>query len=140
MGLSEFDPAAREQVLWNAGRKVEAKRAFKPRQIWVIRLFLDQHGRGRERALFDLAHREQASRMRSGEDQDWRYLLRSENPSTGQVVQQKTGRPVQFELMDDARTSRSLSQPNEILIAFRWLVKNKVIRPRGTRLRSQARR
>ena len=55
MGLSEFDPAARERVSWNAGRKVGAKRALKPRQIWAIRFFLDQHGRVRDRALFDLA-------------------------------------------------------------------------------------
>ena len=55
MGLSEFDPAARERVSWNAGRKVGAKRALKPRQIWAIRFFLDQHGRTRDRALFDLA-------------------------------------------------------------------------------------
>jgi hypothetical protein len=55
MGLSEFGPAAREQVSWNAGRKVGAKRALKPRQIWVIRFFLDQHGRVRDRTLFDLA-------------------------------------------------------------------------------------
>ena len=33
MGLSEFDPAARERVSWNAGRKVYAKRTLKPRQI-----------------------------------------------------------------------------------------------------------
>ncbi|SMP81123.1 hypothetical protein SAMN06296065_11630 [Novosphingobium panipatense] len=55
MGLSEFDPAARERVTWNAGRKIGAKRALKPRQIWAIRFFLDQHGRIRDRALFDLA-------------------------------------------------------------------------------------
>jgi hypothetical protein len=33
MGLSEFDPAARERVSWNAGREVDAKGALKPRQI-----------------------------------------------------------------------------------------------------------
>jgi hypothetical protein len=54
-GISEFDPAARERVSWNAGRKVGTKRALKPGQIWAIRFFLDQHGRGRDRALFDLA-------------------------------------------------------------------------------------
>jgi hypothetical protein len=40
---------------WNAGRKVSAKRALKPRQIWAIRFFLDREGRLRDRALFDLA-------------------------------------------------------------------------------------
>jgi integrase len=103
--LSEFDPAARERVSWNAGRKVGAKRALKPRQIWVIRFFLDQHGRIRDRALFDLAI---DSKLR-GCDRvkirisdivcDWKIRSRAT------VVQQKTGRPVQFELMDDARAS-----------------------------------
>ncbi|MDR7157250.1 hypothetical protein J2W40_004098 [Sphingobium xenophagum] len=55
MGLSEFDPAARERVSWNAERKVGAKRALKHRQIWAIRFFLDQYGHVPDRALFDLA-------------------------------------------------------------------------------------
>ena len=55
MGMSEFDPAASDRRAWNAGRKVGAKRALKPRQVWAIRFFLDQHGRLRDRALFDLA-------------------------------------------------------------------------------------
>jgi len=33
MGYSEFDPTARERPPWNAGRKVGAKKALKPRQI-----------------------------------------------------------------------------------------------------------
>jgi hypothetical protein len=55
MGKAEFDPVAREIRRWNAGRKVGAKRALKPRQVWAIRFFLDQHRRHRDRALFDLA-------------------------------------------------------------------------------------
>ncbi len=55
IGLSEFDPAFGERVSWNAGRKVGAKRALKPRQIWAIRFFLDQYRRARDRAFFDLA-------------------------------------------------------------------------------------
>ena len=55
MGMSEFDPGAREQRAWNAGRKVGAKRPLKPRQVWAIRFFLDQQRRVRDRALFDLA-------------------------------------------------------------------------------------
>jgi hypothetical protein len=46
-------PATRQA--WNAGRMVGAKRALKPKQIWGIRFFLNQHGRLRDRALFDLA-------------------------------------------------------------------------------------
>lgn len=39
----------------NAGRTVGAKRALKPKQIWEIRFYLNQHRRLRDRALFDLA-------------------------------------------------------------------------------------
>lgn len=55
MGLSQYDPVSQERRAWNAGRKVGAKRALKPRQIWAIRFFLDREGGLRDRALFDLA-------------------------------------------------------------------------------------
>jgi hypothetical protein len=55
MGRSQYDPDAQERRAWNAGRKVGAKRALKPRQVWAVRFFLDQHRRVRDRALFDLA-------------------------------------------------------------------------------------
>lgn len=105
MGLSEFDPAARERVSWNAGRKVGAKRALKPRQIWAVRFFLDQHGRIRDRALFDLAI---DSKLRGCDLVKIRIsdiVCDRKIQTRATVVQQKTGRPVQFELMDDARAS-----------------------------------
>ncbi|MFK4875131.1 hypothetical protein [Novosphingobium sp. ZW T3_23] len=55
MGLSEFDPADRERVSWNAGGKNGAKRALKLRQTWAIRFSLYQHGRIRDRLFLDLA-------------------------------------------------------------------------------------
>jgi hypothetical protein len=36
MGHSEYDPVAKEQRPWNAGRKLGAKRALKPQQVWAI--------------------------------------------------------------------------------------------------------
>lgn len=103
--MSEFDPAAAERRAWNAGRKVGAKRPLKPRQVWAVRFFLDQHRRVRDRALFDLAI---DSKLRGC---DVVKIKIGELVSGGRirtraiVVQQKTGRPVQFELMDDARSS-----------------------------------
>ena len=55
MGMSEFDPTASDRKAWNPGRKVGAKRPLKPRQVWAIRFFQDEHRRVRDRALFDLA-------------------------------------------------------------------------------------
>lgn len=105
MGMSEFDPAAREQRPWNAGRKIGAKRALKPRQVWAIRFFLDQHRRMRDRALFDLAIDSKLRgcdvvKMKIGD-----LVMGGQVRARAIVVQAKTGKPVQFELMADARAS-----------------------------------
>ena len=105
MGLSEFDPAARERGSWNSGRKVGAKRALKPRQIWAIRFFLDQHGRTRDRALFDLAIDSKLRGCDLVKIKIGDIVCDRKIRTRAIVVQQKTGRPVQFELMDDARAS-----------------------------------
>jgi hypothetical protein len=55
MGHSEHDPATKERHPWNVGRKVGAKRALKPQQVWAIRFWLDRERRLRDRAMFDLA-------------------------------------------------------------------------------------
>jgi hypothetical protein len=55
MGHSESDPGAEHRKPWNAGRKLGAKRALKPQQIWAIRFWLDRERRLRDRAMFDLA-------------------------------------------------------------------------------------
>jgi integrase len=105
MGISEFDPGATDRQAWNAGRKVGAKRALKPKQIWGIRFYLDHHRRLRDRALFDVAI---DSKLRGC---DVVRLKIGDMVSGGQirtratVTQTKTGRPVQFELLSDARAS-----------------------------------
>ncbi len=104
MGKSEFDPAGNRPA-WNAGRKVGAKRALKPRQVWAIRFFLDQHRRMRDRALFDLAI---DSKLRGCDVVKVRIgdlVLDGQVRNRAIVVQSKTGKPVQFELMQDARAS-----------------------------------
>src|SRR5665213_806964 len=105
MGHSEYDPANRELRAWNAGKMVGAKRALKPQQVWAIRFWLDRERRLRDRALFDLAI---DSKLRGCDVVKVRI---GDLVSGGQirmraiVVQQKTGRPVQFELLEPARAS-----------------------------------
>ncbi|CAA7627288.1 tyrosine-type recombinase/integrase [Magnetospirillum sp. SS-4] len=102
MGHSEYDPGAKA---WNAGRKIGAKRALKPQQVWAIRFWLDQNRRLRDRATFDLAI---DSKLRGC---DIVKIKIGELVSGGRVrsraivIQQKTGRPVQFELLETARNS-----------------------------------
>lgn len=105
MGYSRYDPAMQARPAWNAGKMVGTKRPLTQKQIWAIRFFLEREGRLRDRALFDLAIdsklrgcdlvRIKIGDLVSGADIRTRAI----------VVQQKTGRPVQFELTADVRAS-----------------------------------
>ena len=55
MGHSDLDPAIHDRRPWNVGKNVGAKRPLKPRDIWMIRFYLDEHKRLRDRVLFDIA-------------------------------------------------------------------------------------
>ncbi|KTR83463.1 integrase [Novosphingobium barchaimii] len=105
MGHSDLDPAVHERRPWNAGRHVGPKRALKARDIWAIRFFLDEHKRLRDRALFILAIDSKLRgcdlvKIKIGDVVSGGHIR---NRST--VIQQKTGRPVQFEIMTEARKS-----------------------------------
>jgi integrase len=105
MGHPAYDPATKGRQAWNAGRKLGAKRALKPQQVWAIRFYLDRERRVRDRAMFDLAI---DSKLRGC---DIVKLKIGDLVSGGRVrsraivTQRKTGRPVQFELLELARTS-----------------------------------
>ena len=105
MRHSEYDPAAKDRRPWNAGRIIGTKRALKPQQLWAIWFWLDRERRLRDRAMFDLAI---DSKLRGCDvvkikigDLVSGGVIRSRTI----VVQQKTGRPVQFELLEPARGS-----------------------------------
>lgn len=105
MGHSAYDLGVDERPPWNLRRKLGAKRALQPKQVWEIRFRLDRERRLRDRALFDLAI---DSKLRGCDLVKIRIgdliaggLVRDR----ATVMQQKTGRPVQFELMEPARGS-----------------------------------
>lgn len=105
MGHSAFDPAFAERRPWNAGRKLGAKRALKQQQVWAIRFWLDRERRLRDRALFDLAIDSKLRgcdvvKVRIGE-----LVSGGAVRNRAIVIQRKTRRPVQFELLEPARTS-----------------------------------
>ncbi|MBX3532345.1 MAG: tyrosine-type recombinase/integrase [Rhizobiaceae bacterium] len=105
MGHSQFDVAGRERAAWNAGKKVGTKRPLTQKQIWAIRFHLDRERRIRDRALFDLAI---DSKLRGCDLVKIRIrdlVAGPEIRSRAIVVQQKTGRPVQFEITSDVRAS-----------------------------------
>jgi integrase len=105
MGHLEYDPAFAERRPWNAARTPGAKRAFKPQQVWAMRFYLDRERRVRDRALFDLAI---DSKLRACDVVKVRIgdlVTGARVRSRAVVIQQKTGRPVQFELLEPARSS-----------------------------------
>ena len=80
-----------------------AKRALKPQQVWAIRFWLDQHRRLRDRALFDFAI---DSKLRGCDVVKVRIgdiVAGGRIRDRAVVVQQKTKRPVQFEIVEPAR-------------------------------------
>jgi integrase len=105
MGISEHDPSALGRPAWNAGKQVGIKKPLKQRQIWAVRFFLDREGRMRDRALFDLAI---DSKLRGCDLVKLKIgtLVTGHDIRTrAMVVQQKTGRPVQFEITTEVRAS-----------------------------------
>ena len=97
MGHSSFDPV--ERLARNMGRKLGAKRPLNPKEIWAIRFLLDQDHRLRDRALFDLAIDSKLRgcdlvRVRIGD-----LVTGGPIRTRAIVIQQKTRRPVQFELL-----------------------------------------
>jgi hypothetical protein len=105
MGHSIYDPGQDHQPAWNAGHKLGAKRPLKPKQVWAIRFWLERERRLRDRALFDLAI---DSNLRGCDlVKVWIGDLVSGGRvrARAMVTQQKTGRPVQFELLEPARTT-----------------------------------
>lgn len=119
MGRSEYDYSS-PRPAWNAGRKVGAKRPLKPRQIWAIRFHLDREHRLRYRALFDLAIDNKLRGCDLVKIKIGDLVAGGEMRTRAIVTQQKTGRPVQFELMSDARGSL-LALPNQFVVLARML-------------------
>jgi integrase len=90
---------------WNKGKLVGQKAPLKLKEIWAIRVRLQVFRRTRELALFDLGI---DSKLRACD----LLKLKVRDVSHGEriaaraiVVQQKTSRPVQFEITESTRTA-----------------------------------
>jgi site-specific recombinase XerC len=81
------------------------KKPLKQRQIWAIRFFLGREGRVRDRALFDLAIDSKLSGCDLVKIKIGTLVTGQEIRTRAMVIQQKTGRPVQFEITTDVRAS-----------------------------------
>jgi integrase len=105
MGHSQYDPAAECRPAWNAGKTVGTKRPLTQKQIWAVRFFLDREGRLRDRALFDLAIDSKLRGCDLVKIKIGDIVSGSDIRTRAIVIQQKTGKPVQFELTADVRAS-----------------------------------
>lgn len=85
-----------------------ANRAFKPQRVWTIRFGLDQHRRVWERTLFDFAI---DSKLRGCDVVEFRIgdiVAGGSIRNRAIAVQQKTKQPLQFDLVEPSRKTRSL--------------------------------
>lgn len=105
MGYSQFDTVSHRRAAWNAGKAVGTKRPLTQKQIWAIRFFLDREGRLRDRALFDLAIDSKLRGCDLVKITIGDLLVGTDIRTRAIVVQQQTGKPVQFELTADVRGS-----------------------------------
>ena len=103
MGVSDLDPDARGQRPWNAGNMIGANHPLKPRDVWAIRFFLDERQRLRNRATFDLAINSKLIGCDIVKMKIRTIVDGGASRTRATVIEQKTHRPVQFELMTDAR-------------------------------------
>lgn len=95
----------KQQQPWNKGKLVGQKAPLKLRDIWAIRIRLQLHHRTRDLALFNLAI---DSKLRACDLVKLRVLDVAHGDqiaSRAMVMQQKTKRPVQFEITELTRQS-----------------------------------
>lgn len=93
------------KVPWNKGRLIGQKRPLKPQDVWAIRVRLQLEGRTRDLALFNLAidSKLRGCGLVSLQVDDVCVGGRVRDRAT--VIQNKTGWPVQFEIMEQTRSS-----------------------------------
>lgn len=87
--------STRPRVSWNKGKLIGQKAPLKLKEIYAIRIRLQLEKRVRELALFNLAI---DSKLRVCDVMQGNRMM-----SRTMVMQQKTHRPVQFELTDQTR-------------------------------------
>src|SRR6266498_1889562 len=98
-------PTASKRWPWNKGKLTGAKPPLRPKHVWSIRTKLQVEGRKRDLALFNLAI---DSKLRGCD----LVSLQVDDVCVGSrvrdraiVIQMKTGRPVQFEITEQTRSS-----------------------------------
>jgi integrase len=90
---------------WNKGKLVGQKPPLKPKEIWAIRIYLQNEHQLRDLAMFNLAI---DSKLRGCDLVNLRVrdvMHADQILPRAMVVQRKTQRPVQFELTEPSRSA-----------------------------------
>ena len=90
---------------WNLGKLVGQKAPLKLREIWSIRVRLQLKGDSRQLALFDLAIDSKLRGCDLVKIKIGDVVAGTDVRTRAIVIQQKTSRPVQFELTSDVRAT-----------------------------------
>jgi integrase len=137
MYLLTYRPKSRTP--WNKGKIIGQKAPLKLRDIWAIRIRLQMNNRLRDLALFNLAI---DSKLRACD----LVKLRLSDVAHGDqiarraiVLQQKTQRPVQFEVTDQTRESVTRWVEYAQLRASDYLFKSRIKRSAHITTRQYAR-
>jgi integrase len=109
------------QQPWNKGVLVGQKKPLEPKHVWSIRVRLETAGSKRDLAIFNLAI---DSKLRACD----LVKLRLDDICSGlrvrrraTIVQKKTGRPVQFEIMEQSKNSVEAWLPSLRAAGSRYL-------------------
>ena len=140
--FEDFDDYEPKRVLpepWNKGRLVGQKPPFKPPEVWAIRIRLDMEHQHRDLALFNLAI---DSKLRACDLVKLRVqdvCRTSRVASRAIVMQQKTNRPVQFEITEQTRAAISAWIQHKQLTTSGYLFPSRVRLSRHLSRRQYAR-
>ncbi|KZL18281.1 MULTISPECIES: tyrosine-type recombinase/integrase [unclassified Pseudovibrio] len=107
---------------WNRGRIIGQKRPLLPKHVWAIRVRLELAGKTRELALFNTAI---DSKLRGCDLVRLKVVdvfVAGRMKERTSIIQSKTGKPVQFELMEGTRSALSkwIDSPEMVGSEYLW--------------------
>ncbi|WP_321890283.1 tyrosine-type recombinase/integrase [Paraburkholderia bannensis] len=124
--MGTIDVGGPQRVPWNKGKLTGQKPPLKLREIWAIRIRLQLSGSTRDLAMFNLAI---DSKLRACDLTSLRVAdicHGSRVAARATVMQQKTQRPVQFEITEQTRASVEAWIRAEALAASDYLFPSRI--------------
>jgi integrase len=111
----------RPRVWWNHGQIIGPKPPLKPKHIWAIRTRLRHDGRVRDLSMFNIAIDSKLRGCDLVKSRVSDIYLGDSVRLRSSVFQQKTGRPVPFELTDPTREALAVWLAKRGLRSSDWL-------------------